>query len=310
MAGAAILVLTQMPDRASAQALARALVEARLAACVSVGAPVESLYHWRGEIETAQEVPVVGQDAAPSATPRSRRRSGRGIPTNFRKSSLSRFFDGLRTLSRLDRRAKPRRPDRLGGPGGRAASRGGGADRGVDPGGRGRPQPKLLEPERAFAFSVQALDDRTLEARFAIADGYYLYRDKLKIQRRAAGRWPPPRCCPPGKIKDDEFFGRVETYRGRLAVRLSLDSGAPGRKVTVRAESQGCADVGVCYPPQVQNVTLTLPGAGRGPGSAGRGDARPKVLVQLTRACAGPAPEHPAVSTHYSECNMLRHLDH
>lgn len=59
MAGAAILVFTQMPDRASAQALARALVEARLAACVSIGAPVESLYHWRGEIETATEVPVV-----------------------------------------------------------------------------------------------------------------------------------------------------------------------------------------------------------------------------------------------------------
>ena len=58
MTDAAILVLTQMPDRALAQALARALVEARLAACVSIGASVDSLYHWRGEIETAQEVPV------------------------------------------------------------------------------------------------------------------------------------------------------------------------------------------------------------------------------------------------------------
>jgi len=58
LADAAILVLTQMPDRVSAQSLARSLVEARLAACVSVGMPVESLYHWRGEIETAQEVPV------------------------------------------------------------------------------------------------------------------------------------------------------------------------------------------------------------------------------------------------------------
>jgi len=58
LAEPAILVLTQMPDRDSAQALARSLVEARLAACVSVGAPVESLYHWRGRIETAQEVPV------------------------------------------------------------------------------------------------------------------------------------------------------------------------------------------------------------------------------------------------------------
>jgi periplasmic divalent cation tolerance protein len=58
LADAAILVLTQMPDRASAQALARALVEERLAACVSVGAPADSLYHWRGQIETAQEVPL------------------------------------------------------------------------------------------------------------------------------------------------------------------------------------------------------------------------------------------------------------
>ncbi len=58
MADAALLVLTQMPDHASAQALARALVEDRLAACVSVGAPVDSLYHWHGQIETAREVPV------------------------------------------------------------------------------------------------------------------------------------------------------------------------------------------------------------------------------------------------------------
>ena len=62
MPRAAILVLTQMPDRESAEALARALVESRLAACVSIGATVDSLYHWRGEIEMAQEVPVVDQD--------------------------------------------------------------------------------------------------------------------------------------------------------------------------------------------------------------------------------------------------------
>ena len=58
MPRAAILVLTQCPDRATAQRIARALVEARLAACVSIGTTVESLYHWRGKIEMAQEVPV------------------------------------------------------------------------------------------------------------------------------------------------------------------------------------------------------------------------------------------------------------
>lgn len=58
MADTAILVLTQMPDRPSAEALARALVEERLAACVSIGAAADSMYHWRGQIETAREVPV------------------------------------------------------------------------------------------------------------------------------------------------------------------------------------------------------------------------------------------------------------
>src|SRR5262249_997262 len=52
----AIMVLTNLPDRDSADALARALIEARLAACVSIGAVHDSLYHWRGQIEMASEL--------------------------------------------------------------------------------------------------------------------------------------------------------------------------------------------------------------------------------------------------------------
>jgi thiol:disulfide interchange protein DsbD len=126
-------------------------------------------------------------------------------------------------------------------------------------------QPALLENERAFSFSARPLDPSTIEARFAIADGYYLYRDKLKFSIEP-GEMPVPPVLPPGKEKQDEFFGKVETYRGSLAVKVALPAGAPGRKVTVRAESQGCADVGVCYPPQLQKVELTLPAAGAGPG--------------------------------------------
>lgn len=127
-------------------------------------------------------------------------------------------------------------------------------------------EPKLLEPARAFAFSVQAVDDRTVEARFAIASGYYLYREKLKFSVETAVFASPP-VLPPGAIKEDPFFGSVETYRGQLAVRLPLDGAEPGRKVTVRAESQGCADAGVCYPPQVQHVTVVLPAPGGRPGA-------------------------------------------
>lgn len=53
-----IVVMTNLPDQESAQRLARALIEARLAACVNVLAPCSSIYHWDGKIETAQEVPV------------------------------------------------------------------------------------------------------------------------------------------------------------------------------------------------------------------------------------------------------------
>jgi periplasmic divalent cation tolerance protein len=59
-----ILVLTQVPDRACAEAMANALIEARLAACVSIGAPVDSLYHWRGKIETASETPLAVKTSA------------------------------------------------------------------------------------------------------------------------------------------------------------------------------------------------------------------------------------------------------
>jgi periplasmic divalent cation tolerance protein len=53
-----ILVLTTVPDQAQAEALARELLTARLAACIQIGATVQSLYHWRGQIETASEIPL------------------------------------------------------------------------------------------------------------------------------------------------------------------------------------------------------------------------------------------------------------
>lgn len=54
-----LLVLTNLPDAYSAHALAGALVEARLAACVSILAPCRSVYRWQGKLENAEEVPVL-----------------------------------------------------------------------------------------------------------------------------------------------------------------------------------------------------------------------------------------------------------
>ena len=111
---------------------------------------------------------------------------------------------------------------------------------------------ELLPPERAFSFSARPLDAATVEARFAIANGYYLYRDKLKLRLEPGALAAPP-VLPPGKFKQDEFFGKVETYRGELG--RALAAAGPRRRAigVVAAESQGCADVGVCYPPQAED---------------------------------------------------------
>jgi thiol:disulfide interchange protein DsbD len=123
--------------------------------------------------------------------------------------------------------------------------------------------PEILEAERAFALSAQGLDPQTLSVRFEIADGYYLYRDKLNFSVSPGNLAAP--IAPPGKIKEDQFFGKVETYRGRLQMELTLDAPRPGSAVTLVVESQGCADVGVCYPVQRQTLAVPLPRPGERP---------------------------------------------
>jgi thioredoxin:protein disulfide reductase len=122
-----------------------------------------------------------------------------------------------------------------------------------------------LPPDKAFRFSARLVDAGTVEARFMIADGYYLYRDRIHfaIEPAAAGLSVPP--LPEGTVKQDQFFGAVETYRGDVVVRLALKDPKPGQMIVIAAESQGCADIGICYPPTVQHVPLALPEAGKAP---------------------------------------------
>lgn len=129
----------------------------------------------------------------------------------------------------------------------------------------GAAQINPLPPDQAFHFSARPVDARTVEARFLIADGYYLYRDKIHfaIEPVAAGLAIPR--LPDGTVKEDQFFGRVETYRGDVVVRLVVKDPKPGQRIVIAAESQGCADIGLCYPPTVQKVVLALPEAGLPP---------------------------------------------
>ena len=116
---------------------------------------------------------------------------------------------------------------------------------------------EFLDPEIAFKFSARALDANTLEARWQIADDYYMYRDKFKFAVEGATLGAPK--LPAGKIKEDEFFGKVETYRKDVRIALPIQRTAGATSVTLKTVSQGCADAGLCYTPQETSVSIKLP---------------------------------------------------
>ncbi len=118
----------------------------------------------------------------------------------------------------------------------------------------------LLHPSVAFVPSVRALDGQTLEVRFAIAKGYYLYRDKFRFSAVPDSVVLGSPLIPKGKEKFDDTFGKVEVYYGGVAIRLPVERNSSGTlPLVLNITSQGCADVGVCYPPQKQKLSVELP---------------------------------------------------
>jgi len=118
-----------------------------------------------------------------------------------------------------------------------------------------------LQPEQAFKFSLRAADSKMLEAHWQIAPGYYLYREKFKFAitpGQAAGARLGTPTFPPGTVKDDEFFGKVETYRDEVVILLPIEAAAGQNALTLTGTAQGCADLGVCYPPLDEQATAQL----------------------------------------------------
>ena len=122
----------------------------------------------------------------------------------------------------------------------------------------------LLEPEKAFRFSARVLGDSSVEVRYAIADGYYLYRDRFsfKVERDAVRLGPPE--FPVGEWHSDEFFGRGEIYRRQVTIRIPLETPPARLGFGLVVVSQGCADVGVCYLPATHRVQLRWTGQAQG----------------------------------------------
>ena len=109
-----------------------------------------------------------------------------------------------------------------------------------------------LPPEQAFQASAVRVDDKTLSARFEIAPGYYLYRDKFRFAVSAGtGKLGEP-VFPKGEIKDDPNFGKVEVYHQSMAVTLPVSGPVDELKLSF----QGCADMGICYPPMSPVVAV------------------------------------------------------
>src|SRR2546430_2470157 len=131
----------------------------------------------------------------------------------------------------------------------------------------------LLEPDKAFRFSARALDARTVEIRYGIADGYYLYRDRFRFAAEPASVALGQPLFPKGQIHEDKFFGKQETYRKEVRIRLPVDA-AGAERLKLQVTSQGCADLGVCYVPQVQSADLRLASLG-GPRSSTLKESEP-----------------------------------
>jgi thiol:disulfide interchange protein DsbD len=149
----------------------------------------------------------------------------------------------------------------------------------------------LLPVDAAFALSARAIGPERIALDWTIAEGYYLYRHRISAVPADGTGQAAAIVLPRGEAHTDEFFGRVETFRG--AVRGTLEQVvAPAGSIALKVKYQGCADLGICYPPQTRTVTVGLPGASQSSDSG---------LASLGRALTGqgaaPAPGVAATGT-------------
>jgi len=144
---------------------------------------------------------------------------------------------------------------------------------------------QLLPVDEAFALQARAPARDRIEIDWTIADDYYLYRHRTSVRVVEGGFEAGPLQLPAGKRHVDEFFGEVETYRGRLAAVLPGTAAGDAGTLVLEVKYQGCADAGVCYPPQTRRLDVALPASG---------DADPG-FASLGRSLAGGAGAAPVL---------------
>lgn len=119
----------------------------------------------------------------------------------------------------------------------------------------------LLPVEEAFALETRATESELIVS-WDIAEGYYMYRHAFEFDAPGEGVALAEPVIPEGESTFDEFFGETETYRDRVEIRIPVVEAPADGPVTLQVKSQGCADVGVCYPPHRQRIEVDLPASG------------------------------------------------
>ncbi|MEC8925073.1 MAG: protein-disulfide reductase DsbD [Pseudomonadota bacterium] len=107
-------------------------------------------------------------------------------------------------------------------------------------------QPEFLTVDQAF--NVQVLSEKPLTIGIEIQPGYYLYQHAFKLTPASALTRPID--YPPAESHVDEFFGESQVYRNYVELTYSLNAGV--NEVTFHY--QGCADAGLCYPPETRTI--------------------------------------------------------
>jgi len=116
-----------------------------------------------------------------------------------------------------------------------------------------------LPPDEAFKVSVKAISANQVEVSWDITDGYYLYRDKLHFESKTAQLPTITPNLPSGETKHDDMFGDVVIYRNKLTVPIAIANSNGAGSIKLFVQYQGCADQGICYPPQKKTFDVNLP---------------------------------------------------
>jgi thioredoxin:protein disulfide reductase len=129
---------------------------------------------------------------------------------------------------------------------------------------------RFLPPEQVFRYNVTS-DGTRVAVHWNLPPGYYAYKSRMSLESATPEAALGPVVYPTGEVHQDEYFGPQEVFRGAFLVTapIALSAGA-ARSVLLKLKVQGCADAGLCYPPQLSDAKVEVPAA---PASAAGIDA-------------------------------------